>query len=349
MKFDYIIIGQGIAGTLLHYFLEKAGNKVLVVDEYKMSSSRISSGIMNPLTGRRYVKSWRYDELVDAALPVYRELERLLGLNLVNAVPIIRALPDRPAEMEWDHRSSLPEYEKYVGDKVEWGEVEGLVKTEKPFVSIRNGYHMHMPELVRAYRVYLQQKDHILEQAIDYRDIEIKEDGIHWQGYQAKNIVFCEGAGAVDNPYFSHLPFNLSKGEAMTVDVPFTLQRVIKHKGFMVPWAKDRMWVGSANFWTFEDGEPTPTGRKRITGQLENMYKGDYTVHKQMAAIKPTVKDRRPFLGTHSKYPSLHIFNGLGTKGASLGPLFAREMANYLTKGAEIDKSVNIQRFMGIS
>ncbi|MCB0627102.1 MAG: FAD-dependent oxidoreductase, partial [Saprospiraceae bacterium] len=37
--------------------------------------------------------------------------------------------------------------------------------------------------------------------------------------------------------------------------------------------------------------------------------------------------------------------NGLGTKGASLGPFFARQMADYLLGRRPVDREVDIRRF----
>ena len=52
----YIIVGQGVAGTLLAYFLLKAGQNVIAIDNYhKGAASNVAAGIINPITGRRYV------------------------------------------------------------------------------------------------------------------------------------------------------------------------------------------------------------------------------------------------------------------------------------------------------
>ncbi|MEL7021711.1 MAG: hypothetical protein AAGK47_08885, partial [Bacteroidota bacterium] len=60
---------------------------------------------------------------------------------------------------------------------------------------------------------------------------------------------------------------------------------------------------------------------------------------------RPTVKDRRPFLGKHPDFSRLAIFNGLGTKGASLGPYFAQQMTNHLLQQTALEPDVDITRF----
>ena len=55
---DYIVLGQGISGSFLSYYLIKAGKKVLVIDESKpFTASKIASGVINPVTGRRVVQT----------------------------------------------------------------------------------------------------------------------------------------------------------------------------------------------------------------------------------------------------------------------------------------------------
>ncbi len=64
-KFNYIIVGQGLAGSLLAHSLRKAGKSVLIVDSFKPnSSSRVAAGLINPVTGRRMVKTWQADTLL---------------------------------------------------------------------------------------------------------------------------------------------------------------------------------------------------------------------------------------------------------------------------------------------
>ncbi|HNA42542.1 MAG TPA: FAD-binding protein, partial [Saprospiraceae bacterium] len=64
-KIDYLIIGQGIAGTTLSYNILQRGKTCHVAsDDNSISSSYISAGVINPVTGRRIVKSWMIDELM---------------------------------------------------------------------------------------------------------------------------------------------------------------------------------------------------------------------------------------------------------------------------------------------
>jgi flavin-dependent dehydrogenase len=65
MNVDYIIIGQGISGSFLSRDLLRAGRSVIVIDESKpFTASKVASGVINPITGRRMVRTWEIEKLM---------------------------------------------------------------------------------------------------------------------------------------------------------------------------------------------------------------------------------------------------------------------------------------------
>ena len=64
MKIDFLLIGQGLAGSALGYRLKKAGKKIKLIDlPSENKSSRVAAGLYNPVTGRKMVKTWNADLL----------------------------------------------------------------------------------------------------------------------------------------------------------------------------------------------------------------------------------------------------------------------------------------------
>src|SRR5437016_2173529 len=106
-KVDCIIVGQGIAGTQLTYYLLKAGAKVLVIDRYnESSSSNISAGIVHPITGRRKVKTWMADTLIPYAEECYMELGREYGNTFCHPTSILELIDNTKDYNDWLMRSS---------------------------------------------------------------------------------------------------------------------------------------------------------------------------------------------------------------------------------------------------
>ena len=112
-----------------------------------------------------------------------------------------------------------------------------------------------------------------------------------------------------------------------------------------IPNPKSLYWVGATNAWTFVDNLPTHAQKELILNELREILNCPFEVIAHQAAVRPTVRDRRPFIGWHPKLSALGIFNGFGTKGASLIPFFAEQFVDSLLTQKPLEKEVNINRF----
>ena len=73
---DCLIIGGGIAGINVAWQLEKRGINYRLVDPFTFTSSTsISAGLINPVTGRKFATQWNMDVLIPIITATYRELE----------------------------------------------------------------------------------------------------------------------------------------------------------------------------------------------------------------------------------------------------------------------------------
>jgi glycine oxidase len=345
---DFLLVGQGLAGSLLAWFLDKQGKRVHLVDNnHKGSSSIVAAGIINPITGRRLVKSWRFDELLPLAKATYLEIEEALSVSLYQERKIFRALSDIQSVNQWDERSGEPGYEQYLSEIQPTEAVQR--HTKKPFSwgAIHHAAQVDVPVLLQAIRRYFLEKGAITSEEFDYNKLIIsKDDGIYYNNIHAKQLVCCEGQQARFNPWFGQLPFVVSKGEMLEIEIAEATDfPILKHHAYIAPLGKNRFWVGATYEWNELNEEPSEKGKKQLITNLNKSIVTPYTIIQQYAAIRPTVKDRRPFLGTHPDYPCLHIFNGLGTKGTSLGPFWGLHFVDYLLGKAPLNAEVNIQRF----
>ena len=81
---EFLIVGQGLAGTALAWELIWRGRDVLVVDAGEaVTSSKIAAGLVTPITGQRLALGWRVDEMLAAVRPIIRESRALIGLHPV--------------------------------------------------------------------------------------------------------------------------------------------------------------------------------------------------------------------------------------------------------------------------
>ena len=113
MTIDYLIIGQGICGTMLSWNLLRAGKTVMVVDEDKpYTASKVASGVINPVTGRRIVRTWEIDTIMPFAVAAYQELEKELGASLIRQCNILDFHPTPQMMLAFKER--LPEETTYL-------------------------------------------------------------------------------------------------------------------------------------------------------------------------------------------------------------------------------------------
>ena len=95
METEYLIIGQGISGTFLSYYLKKENKSFLVIDNnYSNSPSKIAAGIINPVTGRRLVTVWMVDEVLPFAWKAYQEIGHDLDITAISQKSIIDFFPN---------------------------------------------------------------------------------------------------------------------------------------------------------------------------------------------------------------------------------------------------------------
>jgi glycine oxidase len=321
-----LIIGQGIAGSVLAHVLQEKGADVMVMDgALPGASSLAAAGIINPVTGKRFVKSWRFDEFFPLAKSIYGQMEKKLTVRgLWLDKPIVRLLAGAEEANDWAARCGLTEYDGLVGLAADAGDWQELIQPGFTFGRIEMSARVDFPKLIRAVREQLSAQGQFQEQVVDYQEIITLQ-----QSYDA--LVFCEGFRAADNPFFPDQPWRLAKGEALLLRFPeapyLETSTLLKKTITLVPLSNGVFWAGGTYQWHYPDLLPSRQERDYLLHHLKEMIRAPYEILDHVAAVRPTVIHRRPILQQSPEYPKLFIFNGLGTKGALLAPFFATDVA----------------------
>ncbi|MEL7162911.1 MAG: FAD-dependent oxidoreductase, partial [Bacteroidota bacterium] len=164
-----LVIGQGLAGTLIGYRLERAGHAVTYVDApAQTAASSVAAGIVNPITGRRFVKSWRIDELLPVAKALYTELEKELDGRFWYELPLVRTLYNRGDRNDWQARSADPGYPEYLDDTPTLGRLTDLTAPVFAYAGVRHAARVDVRELTQRYRAQLRAKNTLRAEAMDY-------------------------------------------------------------------------------------------------------------------------------------------------------------------------------------
>jgi glycine/D-amino acid oxidase-like deaminating enzyme len=343
-KVDFLIVGQGLCGTFLSHYLLDAGKSIVVIDDNKpFSASKVASGVINPVTGRRIVRTWMIEELLPFALHEYAALGRQLGVNLVKACSVLDFHPSLQMKEAFEKRFEEEKEFLHVPFGEKWHEVFNFhfgVGEINPCLLI------DINTLLYTWRKQLRQKNLLLEETFSIQELLFGESNITYKNFSAGKIIFCDGVNGISNPFFKNLPYSPNKGEAIIAKIPGLDTSFIYKQGLsIVPWKDDLFWIGSTYEWNFTDRLPTANFREKINNFLTYFLKMPFEIVDHIASVRPANMERRPFVGLHPNYPAVGILNGMGTKGCSLAPFFARQLADFLTVGKPIPPEADVRRF----
>jgi glycine oxidase len=342
---DHIIVGQGLAGTILAHTLLKNGKKIIVIDDPSLSDcSRISAGMYNPVVTRRLTKSWMADELLDHVHSFYTEAGKLLNIDLLFGRDIIKIFAEQAERNFWEKKrnEAVGKYLSPVSDE----HIPELGETPFGHARVMHAGQVRVSEFLSRSRAHFKNARALLEEKFDHRQVELTNGGVSYKDVSAGTLIFCEGYTARENTWFDFIPFVPAKGELLTVRIEhLPLQQTI-HKGVsLTPLGDDLFRVGSTFSWDELNDVPTEKAKNSLLEGVKQITDKEVVVVDHLAGVRPATNDRRPVIGKHPEHAQLVIFNGMGSKGVMLAPYFANELALNLENGTPLNKEVDIRRY----
>jgi glycine/D-amino acid oxidase-like deaminating enzyme len=342
---DYIIVGSGLAGIS---FAEEAllNNKtVLVFNDDSQNSSKIAGGLYNPVILKRFSEVWGAQEQLDLMAVFYYNLTSKIKSKVDFKVPILRKFFSIEEQNNWFAASDKKALAPFLSTSLCFNKYQGI---DSPFgygEVLQTGF-VDTALLVSEYHEYLLSLQLLRSQSFDYNALLINEDSVSYKDLNARHILFAEGFGLHANPFFNDLPLDGTKGELFVIKAPLLkLDVIVNTSVFILPLGNDLFKVGATYNWKDKTNLPTDEGRAELIDRIREIISCDFEIIEHYAGVRPTVRDRRPLVGTHFEYKRVHILNGLGTRGVMLGPAMAKALFDNIENGALLDKEIDIKRF----
>lgn len=345
MEVDYIIVGIGLAGISFCEQLKIHKKSFVVFDNASQQSSTVAGGLYNPVVLKRFTSVWNSEAQLDLALPLYENIEKELKVTLDYKIPVYRKFASLEEQNDWFTASDKPRLAAYLSPK--------LIKNNNPaidapfnFGEVLTTGRIDVKTLIESYKSHLLHSDSLLETTFDYEALIDDSNIVTYKNIKAKHIVFAEGFGVTNNPFFNYLPMVPTKGELLTIEAPgLNMDFVLKAGVFLIPQGNDLYTVGATYDWHNTTHDITDKAKTELLGKLEKVIHCDFKVVKQVAGIRPTVKDRRPLVGKHNQHQNMYVLNGLGTRGVMIGPYVAKALFEYIEFDTALELDINIERF----
>ncbi len=345
MQVDYIIVGLGLAGLAFIKELDVNNKSYIVFEDNSQNSSVVAGGMYNPVILKRFTAVWNAVDQLDLALPFYKAFEKQFNKKYNYSLDIYRIFKSVEEQNNWFEACDNPLLTKYMIPKLITKNFEGI-RAKYGYGKLTNTGRIDTKALLEDYRNYLSAKKLIRYESFKYSELEIYDKNVSYQEISALKIVFCEGFGLKKNPFFKYLPMQEAKGELLTIHAPdLNVNFLIKAAVFVLPLGNNFFKVGATFNWKDKTKFPSKEGKQELKTKLESFVTAPYKIVEHIAGIRPTVKDRRPLVGTHAKYQNLAILNGLGTRGVMIAPMAAKALYKHLENGSALDKEISIARF----
>ncbi len=336
MKVDHLIVGQGLAGSLLAWHLVARGCRILVVDrDEPVTSSKVAAGLVNPLPGRHFALAPDLEDQLLTAQRTYWEIEEYSGQVFFHYVPIARLFRGEKEEVRWRRKREDPDYRSRTDPLVRPLEIGAHAVSPRDGIEVHRGGWLDVPVFLEAIRQFLLERLSYAIGSVDAADLVRLEPGVRWRNVEAKTIIFCEGWRGSENVYFRKIPMNNIRGDILTFASEGLVNeaRILNRDGWIVPLGGGRFRAGATYDRDFCSPEPTGEGRSEVERKIRGLIQPSFEVSRHDSGVRPVISRSEVYLGRHPEHSEILYCNGFGSKGVLQGPLRTRELADHLVTG----------------
>jgi glycine oxidase len=342
---DYLIVGCGLAGISFAEEALQHNKTILVLENDSQSSSKIAGGLYNPVILKRFSEVWEAQSQLVTMNTFYNQLKPRIEQQFDFKMPILRKFFSIEEQNNWFASSDKPALAPFLSTQLHFKEYKGITAPFGYGEVLHTGY-VDTASLLESYRNYLIENLCFRQETFDYAAIVFEENSVQYKDIQAKHIIFAEGFGLHANPYFNQLPLDGTKGELFIINAPdLDLDVIVNTSVFILPLGNDLFKVGATYNWKDKTDLPTEEGKTELIERIQEIIGCDFEIVSHFAGVRPTVRDRRPLVGTHPEHNRIHVLNGLGTRGVMLGPAMAKALFDAIENEIPLNKEINIQRF----
>jgi len=353
-ELDYIVVGLGIAGISICEQLIENNKRFIAFDSGNYTSTIVSAGLINPVVLKRFTPVWNASEHIPTSILFYKNLSEKLRVSLFEEIPMFRIFKSVEEQNNWMVASDKNDLSKFLHPEFIKNDNQNI-NVPFGFGKVKSTAKIDTSLLIQLYKKYLLKNNNFIDEAFNYNLLQQEEHHLIYKNLKTKKIIFSEGFSAKNNPFFPKEIINNkkvseklivpNKGEYIIIKAPkLQLNSMLKTSLFVIPLGNDLYKVGATYDREDESTNSTRQAKSEMVLKLNKIIKCPFEVVDQVAGIRPTTRDRRPFLGTLNESEKIVFYNGLGTRGITSAPSLAVLLYNYLENEESLPKEVDIKR-----
>lgn len=379
MKYDFCILGAGLAGlTLAKSLSEISDAKILVIDPNGIGGGASGSpiGLVNPATGRFATKTWRAIEAVEAIEENLKTVSSSQSEKFYSKDGVIRpALDAKIARRMKENMDST----HWPDGWCTWLDEEDI-KNRFPDLScvtggvwVATGITVSIPKYLEALAKFLQTQgvDIIDQQGFELEnesfpiDFELNDKNNEWpetegsrwvialedqSRLEASHLIITAGIKSNTFDFWKDLPLHPVKGQVAIFECEnrFPYDSAISALGYFASLDSKTFVAGSTYEHNFNYEETDEKGLNYIQERMLRVIpklEGEYKLIDQWSGVRASTPDRMPIIGHHPRIKNCTVFAGLGSKGLLYSALLGKELALHLIFSSDIPEEVSISRF----
>jgi glycine oxidase len=345
---DYIIVGQGLAGSALALHLAWRGKRMMVFDvPQENRSSLVAAGMFNPFASKGLIKTWMATDVFQYLHEFYPKVETLLKSKFFFQQLIYRPFLNIEEQNTWIAQTNDAAIQSFVEATHVKPAYPNHVYDPLGGIVARKGGYLDTTTFLDAVRSWLVSIGSFRSEHFDANQIIDSDSGVVYKDLRASKVIFCTGVPLHDA--MNWLPVIKLKGETLTVAMEHAPELIYNRGVYAVATqTPGEFKVGSTYQLKNIVHGISLAGRQELEMKFQQLFKSSYTVLNHDWGLRPTTVDRKPVLGIWPGLKNRVIFNGLGTKGVSLAPYFGSVLADWLDGNRELLPEINITRFKAL-
>lgn len=286
-----IIIGQGVAGTIVALELAKRNADFIVIDDERANTaSTVAGAVLNNYNVRKRASNLSDKQNFDRAIEYYRSIDQQYGVCKLSCKQLL-LLDDQSESVIFPSNSS------------------NNVIIDEPL------YILNARTWLDFFKTMFIESERYQKETFNINHLVKKHNKYIWGNYAAERIYICNGAAGRLDAILESAKWVKNKGDALIVRIPeLSSQYIYQYRDLrLVPLKDDIFWLGTQHKWDFDTLTPDNVWAEHQVSLLQKILNLPFEILEHLYAERPTTSGQKPIIRSIS--PGIEVINGLGSKG----------------------------------